>query len=65
MGHHDWLSSLCLLIAAVAHVAGSLDGNAREFVPARRYGSCDAPGEQQSHDGGHLPRTLRVQRPCR
>ncbi|KAL0041632.1 hypothetical protein WJX79_010152 [Trebouxia sp. C0005] len=51
--------------AVAAPSPGSLDGNAREFVPARRYGSCDAPGEQQSHDGGHLPRTLKVQRPCR
>ena len=41
--------------------ATGLDGNAREFVPARH--AADANDHAAFVDG--LPRTLRVRRPCR
>ena len=57
------LPGLCL-IAPCSDAAGSLSGNAPEFVPTRRYGSTGL-GDDQGAVEGQLPRTLRVQRPCR
>ena len=43
-------------------LAAGLDGNAREFVPARRpMGDSEGPAFADAA----LPRTLRVRRPCR
>ena len=42
--------------------ATGLDGNAREFVPARH--AADATDDAAFVEGA-LPRTLRVRRPCR
>lgn len=43
-------------------LAAGLDGNAREFVPARRP---SGDSEQPAFLDAALPRTLRVRRPCR
>lgn len=43
-------------------LAAGLDGNAREFVPARRP---SGDREQPAFLDAALPRTLRVRRPCR
>lgn len=42
--------------------ATGLDGNAREFVPARRPAG---DSEEPAFLDAPLPRTLRVRRPCR
>lgn len=43
-------------------LATGLDGNAREFVPARRPAG---EAEEATYVDAALPRTLRVRRPCR
>lgn len=43
-------------------LAVGLDGNAREFVPARRPGGAS---QGPAYVDAPLPRTLRVRRPCR